>query len=217
MPFFILRNGVSTAGAESSAFHAKPTSSQVHSIPSQTLCQSRHADEDRKHNSFQRPDCMRSQSCCKIVNGLTGGRLRRNIRHGLRLRPLVFGSTLVAEQKQTRPMERLTSWNIWLSRYNRSHDVARRNMAQKIQGTNRRSQHQLELEIENMGGHLNAYTSVGKNCAWVGFSTNIRFSVRILSTTRSPSIPTWERLLISSPIFSRTPSWNPPQSNGNEM
>lgn len=29
-----------------------------------------------------------------------------------------------------------------------------------VQGTNRRNQHQLELEIENMGGHLNAYTSV---------------------------------------------------------
>jgi hypothetical protein len=30
-------------------------------------------------------------------------------------------------------------------------------------GTNRRSQHDLELEIENMGGHLNAYTSVCPN------------------------------------------------------
>ena len=28
------------------------------------------------------------------------------------------------------------------------------------QGTQKRSQSQLELEIENMGGHLNAYTSV---------------------------------------------------------
>jgi hypothetical protein len=28
------------------------------------------------------------------------------------------------------------------------------------QGTNKRTQQQLELEIENMGGHLNAYTSV---------------------------------------------------------
>lgn len=28
------------------------------------------------------------------------------------------------------------------------------------QGTNGRTQQQLELEIENMGGHLNAYTSV---------------------------------------------------------
>lgn len=28
------------------------------------------------------------------------------------------------------------------------------------QGTGRRTQQQLELEIENMGGHLNAYTSV---------------------------------------------------------
>ena len=33
-------------------------------------------------------------------------------------------------------------------------------MAEIIQGTGKRSQHQLELEIENMGGHLNAYTSV---------------------------------------------------------
>jgi hypothetical protein len=29
-----------------------------------------------------------------------------------------------------------------------------------MQGTNKRTQHQLELEIENMGAHLNAYTSV---------------------------------------------------------
>ncbi|TQS33784.1 hypothetical protein Golomagni_05859, partial [Golovinomyces magnicellulatus] len=29
-----------------------------------------------------------------------------------------------------------------------------------FKGTAKRSQHQLELEIENMGGHLNAYTSV---------------------------------------------------------
>jgi len=28
-----------------------------------------------------------------------------------------------------------------------------------FKGTNRRTQYQLELEIENMGGHLNAYTS----------------------------------------------------------
>jgi hypothetical protein len=29
-----------------------------------------------------------------------------------------------------------------------------------MQGTSNRTQQQLELEIENMGGHLNAYTSV---------------------------------------------------------
>lgn len=29
-----------------------------------------------------------------------------------------------------------------------------------VQGTANRTQQQLELEIENMGGHLNAYTSV---------------------------------------------------------
>jgi hypothetical protein len=30
----------------------------------------------------------------------------------------------------------------------------------RAQGTQKRTQQQLELEIENMGGHLNAYTSV---------------------------------------------------------
>lgn len=30
-------------------------------------------------------------------------------------------------------------------------------------GTQSRNQHQLELEIENMGGHLNAYTSVRRS------------------------------------------------------
>ena len=29
-----------------------------------------------------------------------------------------------------------------------------------VKGTSNRNQRQLELEIENMGGHLNAYTSV---------------------------------------------------------
>ena len=33
-------------------------------------------------------------------------------------------------------------------------------MLTNIKGTKNRTQHQLELEIENMGGHLNAYTSV---------------------------------------------------------
>ena len=32
--------------------------------------------------------------------------------------------------------------------------------AETKQGTQKRTQQQLELEIENMGGHLNAYTSV---------------------------------------------------------
>lgn len=32
--------------------------------------------------------------------------------------------------------------------------------AEVYQGTSNRTQQQLELEIENMGGHLNAYTSV---------------------------------------------------------
>jgi hypothetical protein len=43
-------------------------------------------------------------------------RLPQNIRHGHRLRPLVFGLTLDLEQRQTRQMAQLTSSNILLSR-----------------------------------------------------------------------------------------------------
>lgn len=35
-----------------------------------------------------------------------------------------------------------------------------------LQGTTNRTQQQLELEIENMGGHLNAYTSVRHKNLW---------------------------------------------------
>lgn len=40
----------------------------------------------------------------------------------------------------------------------------------RFKGTNNRTQQQLELEIENMGGHLNAYTSVRFGCK---FSPNL--------------------------------------------
>jgi hypothetical protein len=65
-----------------------------------------------------------------------------------------------AEQKQIRQMAQLISLSISPLRFVR--DYTRRILwkLNELQGTGRRSQHQLELEIENMGGHLNAYTSV---------------------------------------------------------
>lgn len=65
-----------------------------------------------------------------------------------------------AERKQIKQMELLTSLSILPSRY-ACHQIAKHSMYSRyFQGTNKRSQQQLELEIENMGGHLNAYTSV---------------------------------------------------------
>ena len=67
---------------------------------------------------------------------------------------------LGVEQKQTRPMGPHISWSIWLSRHENPHATFEFMAHQDFQGTKNRTQQQLELEIENMGGHLNAYTSV---------------------------------------------------------
>lgn len=56
--------------------------------------------------------------------------------------PLVSGLTRVPEQQPTRLMVPLISSNIW-----------------RFKGTNRRTQHALELKVEDIGAHLNAYTS----------------------------------------------------------
>ncbi|KAL9115843.1 MAG: hypothetical protein Q9227_000211 [Pyrenula ochraceoflavens] len=51
-----------------------------------------------------------------------------------------------------------------------------------FKGTNRRTQHQLELEIENMGAHLNAYTSRENTVYYAkAFNSDVPRSVDILS------------------------------------
>ena len=53
---------------------------------------------------------------------------------------------------------------LWIDSGTRYEDEASNGVAHFLEhmifkGTKRRSQHQLELEVENMGAHLNAYTS----------------------------------------------------------
>ncbi|KAL1861164.1 Mitochondrial-processing peptidase subunit beta [Paecilomyces lecythidis] len=51
-----------------------------------------------------------------------------------------------------------------------------------FKGTNKRSQHQLELEIENMGGHLNAYTSRENTVYYAkSFNSDVPKAVDILA------------------------------------
>lgn len=87
-----------------------------------------------------------------------------------------------------------------------------------FKGTAKRSQQQLELEIENMGGHLNAYTSVGlffqpipSQWAHPGGKKKFEaaktfFSVRTPSTSPRLSTPTFPRPSIFCPISCKTPS-----------
>jgi mitochondrial-processing peptidase subunit beta len=51
-----------------------------------------------------------------------------------------------------------------------------------FKGTNKRSQHALELEVENMGAHLNAYTSREQTVYYAkSFSKDVGASVDIIS------------------------------------
>ena len=87
------------------------------------------------------------------------------------------------------------------------------NLTDHPKGTGNRTQHQLELEIENMGGHLNAYTSV--RIPMLLAATRLTTpSARTLFTTQSHSTTTSQRQSTSSQTFSRILNSNPPQSNG---
>ena len=83
-----------------------------------------------------------------------------NTRHGLKHQRSASGSMLGAEQRQIGPMALPISWNIWPSRSGSCLENGMVRLTTVLQGTTSRTQQQLELEIENMGGHLNAYTSV---------------------------------------------------------
>lgn len=51
-----------------------------------------------------------------------------------------------------------------------------------LQGTKKRTQTQLELEVENMGAHLNAYTSREQTVYYAkAFSSDLEKAVEILS------------------------------------
>jgi processing peptidase subunit beta len=72
--------------------------------------------------------------------------------------------TLALEQRPTEQMALLTFSSIWLSRVSRCADVCLLQteadcLFGALKGTQKRTQRALELEVENLGAHLNAYTS----------------------------------------------------------
>ena len=75
----------------------------------------------------------------------------------------------------------LSPWQVglWIDSGTRYEDEATNGVAHFLEhmifkGTKRRSQHQLELEVENMGAHLNAYTSREQTVYYAkSFSTDL--------------------------------------------
>lgn len=67
------------------------------------------------------------------------------------------------------PYSETATVGVWIdagSRYETDEDNGTAHFLEHMifKGTKKRTQHQLEIEIENMGGHLNAYTSREQTC-----------------------------------------------------
>lgn len=94
------------------------------------------------------------------------------------------GLTVATESS---PLAQTATVGVWIDAGSRAEHEANNGTAHFLEhvafkGTNKRSQTQLELEIENMGGHLNAYTS-RENTAFYAraFKEDVPKTVEILS------------------------------------
>ncbi|PGH12064.1 mitochondrial-processing peptidase subunit beta [Polytolypa hystricis UAMH7299] len=97
---------------------------------------------------------------------------------------LTNGLTIATEYS---PWAQTSTVGVWIDAGSRAETDATNGTAHFLEhlafkGTNKRSQHQLELEIENMGGHLNAYTSRENTVYYAkSFNSDVPQAVDILS------------------------------------
>ncbi|OJD10408.1 mitochondrial-processing peptidase subunit beta [Blastomyces percursus] len=94
------------------------------------------------------------------------------------------GLTIATEYS---PWAQTSTVGVWIDAGSRAETDATNGTAHFLEhlafkGTNKRSQHQLELEIENMGAHLNAYTSRENTVYYAkSFNADVPKTVDILS------------------------------------
>ena len=108
-----------------------------------------------------------------------------NIPHPqLQTSTLPNGLTVATE---THPHAQTATVGVWIDAGSRAETDATNGTAHFLEhmafkGTNRRSQHQLELSVESLGAHLNAYTSREQTVYYAKcFSKDVNTSVDIIS------------------------------------
>ena len=133
-------------------------------------------------------------------------RLPRNIRHGHRLRQLVYGSMPARGQKPTEQMVQLISWNILLSRY-ASYWIELGNRKAHNEVREPATEHSTNWSwklriwvVTSMPTHLYVYMDSDV----VGTFTNSMGSVKTPSITPKHLTQMYPQPSTSSPIFSRT-------------
>ncbi|AOW00656.1 YALI0A14806p [Yarrowia lipolytica CLIB122] len=94
------------------------------------------------------------------------------------------GLTIASESN---PLVQTATVGVWIDAGSRNENAYNNGTAHffehlAFKGTDKRSQHQLELDIENMGGHLNAYTSRESTVYYAkSFKDDVPKSVEILA------------------------------------
>lgn len=165
------RHGVPATCSQPRAGPSRPRWASFHALPARARNAAqlaRHQDPD--HDAQEWPDrelptdpIGRPQL---VPDPNRSSRSRRSTRPMPRPRRSACGLMPAPAPRRTRPTAPPTSSSTSPSRYGPTSPadaplrLPRSPCLLPGQGTSKRSQHQLELEIENMGAHLNAYTSV---------------------------------------------------------
>jgi processing peptidase subunit beta len=104
---------------------------------------------------------LRSRSA---INAIRPKRFATAVSHGSKTESTTLsnGFTIATEHS---PWAQTSTVGVWIDSGSRAETDKTNGTAHFLEhlafkGTEKRTQQQLELEIENMGGHLNAYTSV---------------------------------------------------------
>ncbi|KAI1103612.1 mitochondrial-processing peptidase subunit beta [Jackrogersella minutella] len=114
--------------------------------------------------AFNLAQGMRSRAANSVFQPLRRGfatPVSSPVRAKTQTTTLKNGLTVATEYS---PWAQTSTVGVWINAGSRSETLETNGTAHFLEhlafkGTNRRTQHQLELEFENMGGHLNAYTS----------------------------------------------------------
>ncbi|KAK5163828.1 hypothetical protein LTR04_002256 [Oleoguttula sp. CCFEE 6159] len=128
---------------------------------------------------------LRNRAALRSVSPLTRG-LATPVSHGAKTESttLANGFTIATEHS---PWAQTSTVGVWIDAGSRAETDKTNGTAHFLEhlafkGTEKRSQSQLELEIENMGGHLNAYTSRENTVYYAkSFNSDVPATVDILS------------------------------------
>jgi len=129
------------------------------------------------------PQALRSQ---KALSALRSGRrgLATPVSHGAITESTTLSNGLTIATEHS-PWAQTSTVGVWIdagSRADKVNGTAHFLEHLAFKGTGSRTQHQLELEIENMGGHLNAYTSRENTVYYAkSFNSDVPSTVGILS------------------------------------